>query len=99
MDDNKVLTLASNERIALTPSMRLLFEISNLRTATPATVKKTDFVMNIKAVTVIPTLAPTGQSCRHIVHQPTRLGLESIRQQLDRNAQSAVGEIESGGII
>lgn len=38
MDDNKVLTLASNERIALTKEMRLLFEISNLRTATPATV-------------------------------------------------------------
>lgn len=38
MDDNKILTLASNERIALTPTMRLLFEISNLRTATPATV-------------------------------------------------------------
>lgn len=37
MDDNKVLTLASNERIALTKEMRLLFEISNLKTATPAT--------------------------------------------------------------
>ncbi|KOC63714.1 Dynein beta chain, ciliary [Habropoda laboriosa] len=40
MDDNKVLTLASNERIALTPVMRLIFEISNLRTATPATVSR-----------------------------------------------------------
>ncbi|KAF4517247.1 hypothetical protein B566_EDAN011631, partial [Ephemera danica] len=40
MDDNKVLTLASNERIALTPTMRLLFEISTLRTATPATVSR-----------------------------------------------------------
>lgn len=40
MDDNKVLTLASNERIALSPMMRLLFEISNLRTATPATVSR-----------------------------------------------------------
>lgn len=40
MDDNRVLTLASNERIALTPTMRLLFEISNLRTATPATVSR-----------------------------------------------------------
>ncbi|KAK0087408.1 hypothetical protein PV325_001063 [Microctonus aethiopoides] len=40
MDDNKVLTLASNERIALTKHMRLLFEISNLRTATPATVSR-----------------------------------------------------------
>lgn len=35
-----MLTLASNERIALTPSMRLLFEISNLRSATPATVSR-----------------------------------------------------------
>ena len=40
MDDNKVLTLASNERIPLTPAMRLLFEISHLRTATPATVSR-----------------------------------------------------------
>ncbi|KAJ8945230.1 hypothetical protein NQ318_011210 [Aromia moschata] len=40
MDDNKVLTLASNERIALTPPMRLLFEIANLKTATPATVSR-----------------------------------------------------------
>ncbi|CAH1639911.1 unnamed protein product [Spodoptera littoralis] len=40
MDDNKILTLASNERIALTPVMRLMFEISNLRTATPATVSR-----------------------------------------------------------
>ncbi|KAJ8974478.1 hypothetical protein NQ317_016132 [Molorchus minor] len=40
MDDNKVLTLASNERIALTPAMRLLFEIANLKTATPATVSR-----------------------------------------------------------
>uniref|UniRef100_A0A3P9MIJ3 Dynein heavy chain hydrolytic ATP-binding dynein motor region domain-containing protein n=1 Tax=Oryzias latipes TaxID=8090 RepID=A0A3P9MIJ3_ORYLA len=40
MDDNKVLTLASNERISLSPSMRLLFEISHLRAATPATVSR-----------------------------------------------------------
>ncbi|XP_036884188.1 dynein heavy chain 9, axonemal isoform X2 [Sturnira hondurensis] len=40
MDDNKVLTLASNERIPLNPTMRLLFEISHLRAATPATVSR-----------------------------------------------------------
>jgi dynein heavy chain, axonemal len=40
MDDNKVLTLASNERIPLNDSMRLLFEISHLKTATPATVSR-----------------------------------------------------------
>jgi ABC-type dipeptide/oligopeptide/nickel transport system ATPase component len=40
MDDNKVLTLVSNERIPVTASMRLLFEISNLDNATPATVSR-----------------------------------------------------------
>ncbi|XP_010078084.1 PREDICTED: dynein heavy chain 17, axonemal-like, partial [Pterocles gutturalis] len=39
-----VLTLASNERIPLNPTMRLLFEISHLRTATPATVIVTSWI-------------------------------------------------------
>lgn len=37
---SQVLTLASNERVPLTSSMRLVFEISHLRTATPATVSR-----------------------------------------------------------
>jgi len=44
MDDNKVLTLVSNERIPMTPSMRLIFEISNLNNATPATVSRAGIV-------------------------------------------------------
>eukprot|EP01135_Chromosphaera_perkinsii_P008680 Nk52_evm13s1444 gene=Nk52_evmTU13s1444 len=40
MDDNKVLTLASNERVTLNPTMRLIFEIKDLKTATPATVSR-----------------------------------------------------------
>jgi dynein heavy chain len=40
MDDNKLLTLASNERIVLKPAMRLIFEIRNLKFATPATVSR-----------------------------------------------------------
>ncbi|KAI0982004.1 hypothetical protein GJ496_010034, partial [Pomphorhynchus laevis] len=42
MNDNKLLTLASNERIPLTKTMRMLFEIYHLRTATPATVSCAD---------------------------------------------------------
>jgi dynein heavy chain len=37
MDDNKILTLPSNERITLFPHMRLIFEIRDLKHATPAT--------------------------------------------------------------
>jgi len=40
MDDNKILTLASNERIPLKAHMRLIFEIRDLRFATPATVSR-----------------------------------------------------------
>nr|SYZ35238.1 PtDNAH9b [Paramecium tetraurelia] len=40
MDDNKILTLANNERIPLKPHMRMLFEIRDLRFATPATVSR-----------------------------------------------------------
>ncbi|CAM9266952.1 unnamed protein product [Chrysoparadoxa australica] len=40
MDDNRMLTLASNERIPLKPHMRLIFEIRDLKYATPATVSR-----------------------------------------------------------
>ena len=40
MDDNKILTLASNERIPLKPHMRMLYEIRDLRFASPATVSR-----------------------------------------------------------
>jgi len=40
MDDNKVLTLASNERIPMTSSMRMLLEIEDMRNATPATASR-----------------------------------------------------------
>ena len=36
----QLLTLANNERIPLHPHMRLLFEISHLKYATPATVSR-----------------------------------------------------------
>ena len=40
MDDNRLLTLASNERIRLLGNMKLLFEIRDLLYASPATVTR-----------------------------------------------------------
>ena len=44
MDDNKMLTLASNERIPLKHYMRMIFEIRDLRYATPATVSRAGII-------------------------------------------------------
>ncbi|KFG53717.1 putative dynein heavy chain, partial [Toxoplasma gondii FOU] len=40
MDDNKVLTLVSNERIPFTNTMRMLFEVADMKHASPATVSR-----------------------------------------------------------
>ena len=40
MDDNRTLTLASNERVPLKPYMRLIFEVKDLQHVTPATVSR-----------------------------------------------------------
>ena len=37
MDDNRLLTLPSNERIRMLPHMKMIFEIRDLKYATPAT--------------------------------------------------------------
>jgi hypothetical protein len=40
MDDNRVLTLANNERITVQPWTKLLFEVADLTHASPATVSR-----------------------------------------------------------
>ena len=40
MDENKTLTLASGERIPLTPSMKLVFETASLQYASPTTISR-----------------------------------------------------------
>lgn len=44
MDDNKILTLASNERIPLLPWMRMVFEMGTLQYASPATVSRAGII-------------------------------------------------------
>ncbi len=44
MDDNRLLTLPSNERIPLKLHMKLIFEIRDLNFATPATATRAGIV-------------------------------------------------------
>ncbi|XP_042305526.1 dynein axonemal heavy chain 6 [Sceloporus undulatus] len=44
LDDNKMLCLANSERIKLTPSIHMMFEVEDLRVASPATVSRCGMV-------------------------------------------------------
>ncbi|XP_072318696.1 dynein axonemal heavy chain 6 [Eucyclogobius newberryi] len=44
LDDNKMLCLANSERIKLTPSIHMLFEVQDLAVASPATVSRCGMV-------------------------------------------------------
>ena len=44
LDDNKMLCLANSERIKLTPSIHMVFEVQDLAVASPATVSRCGMV-------------------------------------------------------
>lgn len=44
MDDNKTLCLANSERIKLPPTLHMMFEVQDLRVASPATVSRCGMV-------------------------------------------------------
>ena len=56
LDDNKLLTLPNGERLALTPNIRIIFEVQNLNFATPATVSRCGIILFTKEVVTTPMI-------------------------------------------
>lgn len=79
MDDNKVLTLASNERIALSNEMRLIFEVGHLRCATPATVSRGSKTVNTSHHRKRQMYFSSFSW--HLVHKRWRPGMVSVSKQ------------------
>lgn len=91
MDDNKILTLASNERIALKNEMRLLFEISHLKSATPATVSRAGILyVNTEDVGWQPFVSSWIETCKRTSKTERQL-LSSL---FDRYLPSVIKQIE-----
>lgn len=75
MDDNKMLTLASNERIPLKGYMRMIFEIRDLKYATPATVSRAG---------ILYISTDEGSQWRSIVGSWVRSRPDSLMEDSDR---------------
>lgn len=78
LDDNRVLTLPNGERLALPPSMHVLFETHSLRYATPATVSRCGMLWFSEGLVPLPSVLS------HALHQLKRTPVADRRGRRQR---------------
>ncbi|GMF34281.1 unnamed protein product [Phytophthora fragariaefolia] len=81
LDDNKLLTLANGDRLPMTDNCKLLFEVEDLRNASPATVSRAGIVY----------VSDTDLDWEPVAQRWLRLRPDSQRAALARSLRTLVG--------
>ncbi|ETN06717.1 hypothetical protein PPTG_12758 [Phytophthora nicotianae INRA-310] len=87
LDDNKLLTLANGDRLPMTDNCKLLFEVEDLRNASPATVSRAGIVY----------VSDTDLDWQPVAQRWLRMRPDSQRAALTRSMRAFVGETTGSG--
>ncbi|KAI9980320.1 hypothetical protein PInf_026449 [Phytophthora infestans] len=87
LDDNKLLTLANGDRLPMTDNCKLLFEVEDLRNASPATVSRAGIVY----------VSDTDLDWEPVAQRWLRMRPDSQRAALTRSMRILVGNIAGSG--
>ncbi|KAF4132123.1 Dynein heavy chain C-terminal domain [Phytophthora infestans] len=87
LDDNKLLTLANGDRLPMTDNCKLLFEVEDLRNASPATVSRAGIVY----------VSDTDLDWEPVAQRWLRMRPDSQRAALTRSMRTLVGDVAGSG--
>jgi len=101
LDDNKCLTIGNGERISLAPNVKILFEVDNLNSASPATVSRCGMIYTEinELIYVESWIAQKPEQDRDFVKYLVDKYLNKFLDAKRKNCKEPVPTTEEAGII